>query len=155
MAGVVGHASQRGAQTVIAGPAKRHSLALAGFCGEPLGVVEALSHAPQFTQDLGGAYAPGARETHEDAGVFAGLNCVFDAAGRQADLLDQARHHARKGEGELAIGFLPASLVFNRVQCGETGGERRRKILAPWVLTRPILLPPALALTYSHCTFSP
>jgi methyl-accepting chemotaxis protein len=114
MTRVVGHAGQCCAQPVVAGPTKRHGFGLArgvgngrdtGLCGQVFVTVEVLAHAAQLGQDLRGADAPGARETHQDAAIVDRADVVLDAAGQQADLIDQAIQGARQAQRQLAFGF--------------------------------------------------
>ncbi len=114
VARVVGHAGQRGAQSVVAGPAERDGLGLArgvgdwrdaGLCSQVFVTVEALAHAAQLGQDLRGADAPSAREAHQDAAIVDGADVVLDPAGEQPDLIDKTIKGACQTERQLALGL--------------------------------------------------
>ena len=124
VARVVGQAGDGGAQAVVARPAECDGLGLAGLVGqrgdaglggEVIVAVEALTHAAQFGEDLGGADASGAREAHQDAAIVEVGQLMLDAAGELADLLDDGLQGRDDAAHEGALG-----LEFDLVATGAT-----------------------------------
>ena len=114
MPGVVGHAGERGAQALVAGPAPADASGLAaligdgsdaGLGGELVLAREAGAHVAELGQDLGGADCAGSGERHDDPTVGQRGDRVLDAAGELGDLGDQGLQSARERAHEFALGF--------------------------------------------------
>ena len=106
VAGIVGEAGDGGAEAVVAGPAEGDAFGFAGLVshGSDAGLggqmdvaVETFADATEFGKDLGGTDTAGAGEAHDDLAIVEGRDMVFDTAGEQADLLDQAPSHLDLG----------------------------------------------------------
>src|SRR5512144_1938378 len=87
MARIIGKASDRPSQPMIAGKPKHHPAALAGGPGHrthtglrgQLGFAwEALADIPEFGQDLGGTDPAGARKGHDDLAVRQSCDGLLD-----------------------------------------------------------------------------
>src|SRR6185437_15458282 len=111
---VVGEAGQSGAQAMVAGAAEGDGPGFArrvgdgtntGFGGQPGLVSEAFTYAAELGKDLRSANAPGPRKAHHDASIVERFDVVLDAAGQQADLLDELRQGAGEAARKLAFGF--------------------------------------------------
>src|SRR6266508_2019635 len=114
MTRLIGEASKCAAQAVVASPAEGHRALLAGLVGHWRDTCfgselsfgrEALAHAAQFSQDLGGADAAAAREGHDDLAIGEACDGVLDARGEFGELRDQALKDAGEAVHEFAFGF--------------------------------------------------
>jgi len=114
VAGVVGEAGDRPAQTAVAGPAEDDPAALAGgvgdradagLGGELIVGREAFADVTQLGQDLGRAEASGAREGHDDAAVGQCGDPLLDRCGERLELAGEGREQAGEGAHQLTLGL--------------------------------------------------
>jgi len=113
MPGIVCEAGERSAQSLVAGPSPcdgaGFTTLVGDWCDAGLGsqvflALEAVAHIAQLGGDLCRADLSGARKGHDDLSFGQFGNGMLDAAGKLADLGDEAFEGGGDGAHELALG---------------------------------------------------